>query len=252
RRKKVRAWAPKVFACSRNSGVIRRRPFTIGPPLESGILSPLPGLSAFAPCSHGLRRRLLSSATPWLVPPRRDSFLKADLRHSNRIIGTGDRLHVRRTSFPEQKILRVQQSPQDVLQFRATLFRAVEAGRKIAQLRRCRRTRERPPEKFFEDLLVGLAAGEEPADPVLLFRQQFVHGRPADHLEGLAHVAFARALGVGRQQPWRLAEEFKKLVPLVRAALAFAFRPHSGQLRRPQANWIAREFQRHARHLALA
>src|SRR6266571_598499 len=128
-------------------------------------------------------------------------------------------------SPPKDKVLRIQQGPEDVLQFRPAVAGGFEAREEAALFLLRRRARERAQKKLFDNLPIGLAGGQEPADAIFFFRQQLIDRRPADHLKRLAHVTFARSLGVGCQEPRRFAENLEELVQLIGAPLTLAFRP---------------------------
>src|SRR6185436_557256 len=72
------------------------------------------------------------------------------------------------TSPPENEILRVQQTPKQVLELRPAVSGRLEARKKSVLFFLSRRPRERSPEKVFDYLPVGLAGGHEPTDAIIL------------------------------------------------------------------------------------
>src|SRR5262245_45751651 len=96
----------------------------------------------------------------------------------------------------EHEFLGVKQTPQDVFQFSAAVQCGVDCREKLFAFGPRRRAGESGPEKLFKDFLCGFTSGQQAADTVFLFGKELIHSGTTDHLKYLAHVAFARTLGV--------------------------------------------------------
>src|SRR3954447_14481612 len=94
-------------------------------------------------------------------------------------------------SFPKEEFLGIKETPKNILQFRAAIFGGLEACCECLQLFLKWSASERGPIQFFDYLPIRFARIEQTTDAVLLFSEQFTNIGPADHLEGLRHVALA-------------------------------------------------------------